>query len=367
MKLTVLQENLKQGLNKVNRAISNRPQLPVLANVLLETRNGKLYLIGTDLELGIKVEIGAKVETDGRVTVPAKILGEFVNSIPSGKVEIEAEGKTLKINSGRYKANFQTMEADEFPQFPEAGRDENMIVFRKDDLEDALHKVIYAAAKDSMRPILTGVLFELGKRGWRVAATDGFRLAIDSGRYQFGKIGDGGLDLVIPLRGVMELMRMEAETIGLEVVKDLNQVIFSGGGTVVISQLLDGSFPNYKKIIPESAETKIRIEREGLLEGVKVAQVFARENSNVLNWSVGNKGVKISSKSPETGENEVFLDAGVEGREVEIAFNGKFLLDFLQNSEADEVEIGLGESLAPGSFREVGNDKFLYIVMPINL
>ncbi len=367
MKITVLQENLKRAWSRVGRAVSTRPQLPVLANILVEAKDGKIFLTGTDLELGIRVEVGAKVEIEGKTTIPAKMFGEFISSIPSGKVELNLEKETLKVRSGRYKASFQTIEADEFPQFPIINRSGDGVVrFKKHQLEEALGRVSYAAAKDSMRPILTGVLMELGTKKWRLVATDGFRLALFEGRFEQGGARDK-LELVVPLRGVSEIGKLDGEDVGLLVLKDANQVAFWDDEAMVVSQLLDGSYPNYKKIIPDDSKIKIKIGREDLLEGVRVSQVFARDNSNVLEWRVFSGGVKITSKSPELGENEVVVEADVSGGEEEVAFNGKFLLDFLQNSKADQIEVGLGGNLAPGSFKESGRGDFLYIVMPINL
>ncbi len=366
MKLTVLQENLKQALIKVNRAISNRPQLPILANVLMEAKDGKLFLTGTDLELGIRVEVGAKVEAEGKVTVPAKVLGEFVSSIPAGKIELSLEKESLKISSGRYKASFQTIGADEYPQFPVVDLKTGVQVkVVKDVLNNGLQKVVYAAAKDSMRPILTGVLFEFEKRNCRLVATDGFRLSVH--KIKIEGVDENKIEIVIPLRGVSELGRMEGEKINLRVLSETNQVVFWDEETVVVTQLLEGNYPNYKKIIPKEFKTRVKVEREDLLEGVQVSQVFARENSNVLRWVVGDNMVKLSAESPEMGRNEVEIEAEVDGEGGEIAFNGKFLLDFLQNAQSEKIEIGLGDSLSPGSFQEFGNDKFMYIVMPINL
>ncbi len=162
-------------------------------------------------------------------------------------------------------------------------------------------------------------------------------------------------------------MKLEGDGFRLVVLKESNQVVFQGGEGILISQVLEGNYPNYRKIIPKEAKVKILISRESLAEGVGVSQVFAKNNSNILKWLIEKDGIRIKSESPELGENEVSLEARVEGEGEEIAFNGRFLLDFLQNSKAEEIEIGLGGSLAPGSFREKGNEDFLYIVMPINL
>ena len=363
MKITVLQENLKVGLARVNRAISTRPQLPILANVLIEAKQGKLFLRGTDLELGIKVEVGAKVEEEGKVTVPAKMFLEFVSSIPAGKVEMETKDGGVRVVSGRYKADFQAMEADEYPEFPVIDKQgEGVVVFQNKELNQALHKVVYAAAKDSMRPILTGILIEGKVKKWRVVATDGFRLALNEG-------AGGGKEfkVVVPHRAVMEVLKLESEEVGFRLLEETNQVVFWSEGVEVVSQVLEGSYPDYERIIPKEFKLRLVVGRESLLEGVMVAQVFARDNSNILKWKVEGDGLRIVSESPEQGKNETFVEAEVEGHSIEIAFNGKFLLDFLQSSKAEEIEIGLGDSLAPGSFKEVGNKDFLYIVMPINL
>lgn len=367
MKFVVLQENLKTALSSVLRTVSSRPQLPVLSNVLLEAKKEGLYVAGTDLEMGILVKVGGKIEENGKVTVPARMFSEFVTSLPAGKIEAELKGETLSVDSGSYHAEFQTIPADEFPSLPkfsDVSKDSLKVAFSS--FSKVSERVLYAAARDSMRPVLTGMLFEFSKKNLRLVATDGFRLS----RQEFSEF-EGTLpesSIVVPSRAVSETIKVTgAEDIRIAILKESNQIVFVIGDVLIVSQLLDGSFPDYNKIIPEGFSSEFLVSREELLEAINVSQVFARDNSSVLQWEVDSSGLSIMSESSELGKNTATVQIELTGDASSIAFNGRFLQDFLQTSSSSRIWFGMNDSLAPGAFREEGDETFLYIVMPINL
>lgn len=364
MQVSVLKENLDTALAIVLRSVANRPQLPILQNILLDGRADGMYISGTDLEIGVTVRVDAKIDVKGKVTVPAKMFGEFIGSIPAGKVELELAKESLKVESGSFKAVFQTISADEFPALIGFEGEGQGIIIEANELVNAAEKVIFSAAKDSMRPVLTGVLLEFGKTKLKMVATDGFRLAT----HEVGYGGESEMDkLIIPSRAVSEMVKFKEGEVRLKMVKENNQVVIGSGDVVLVAQLLDGNFPDYKKIIPDSFESEIVIAREELLQAVRVSQVFARDNSNVLKWEVKGNKLVMKSESPEMGSNVVEVDVKLEGEGGEITFNGRFLLDLLTTIDSDSVWFGMSGSLAPGSFREEGKSEYLYIVMPINV
>lgn len=363
MKLSVLQENLGESLASILRVVSSRPQLPVLQNVLLDARRDGLYIEGTDLEVGMSVRVDAKIEEVGKITVPARMFSEFVTSIPAGKVEMLLDKDSLRVGSGAYKAVFQTIAADEFPNIPDY-KGNGGVKFVKSDFSNALEKVLFATAKDSMRPVLTGVFFEFGKKKLKLVATDGFRLALQDLRYE----GDGlKSSVILPARAVAEVMKVSGDEVKMKLLKESNQVVFRSSDVVLVAQLLDGSFPDYKKIMPSDYETEVVFSREELLQAIKVSQVFARDNSNVIGWKVEGSVLTVKAESPEQGENTVLVEGEVKGEGGEITFNGKFLMDMLTVVSFERIWFGMGDSLAPGSFRGDGEEGFWYIVMPINI
>jgi len=377
MKFVILQESFGKNLAQVMRAVASRAQLPVLANILLEAEEGGLRLSATDLELGIVVKIPAKVEKEGRVSVPAKTLMDFVGALPPGKVEVELVKESLGIRAGGYLAKIQTIAAEEFPSLPKVGEGRGVKIGRQ-EWERAVGRVAYAAAKDSLRPVLTGVLLESRGGKMRLVATDGFRLALSSVKVE-GEWGKG--PALVPARAIQAMARVgEGEEIGLELREKTNQVIAQVGEGGVIAQLLAGNYPEYKKIIPSEFEGEVRVSREELLAALRAVQTFARDSANVVKWQVRREGIRLVAITPERGEAEAEVSGKLEGQEGEIVFNAKFVLEFLAASEAEEVALSFSGALKPGLFREVGTRPGvgadvagkdvglddLYIVMPIN-
>jgi len=363
MKYEVMQEQLVKGLGLVSRAVASRPQLPVLANVLIEAKKDGLVLSATDLEIGITTRVPAKVSVEGRVSVPARMVVDYVSSLSPGKIECFLEKEALVLVARGFRGKVQTIAAEEFPSLPAMG--EGPVAFIKhEDYVKGVESVSYAAAKDALRPVLTGVLLEWKKGRVKMVATDGFRLSVR----ELPATGEGWTKpLLVPSRAVMEVLKFEEEgELEMILYEKSSQVAFRRGGDVIVSQLLSGNYPEYGKIIPSEWESEVKMKREELLIALRSVHIFARENSNVTRWRVAGEGVELSSQSPEKGEAKAEVAGELVGEGGEIAFNAKFVLDYLQSSSAEMVSLSMSGALAPGAFRESENKEYLYIVMPIN-
>lgn len=363
MKIEILQEQLIKALGIVERAIASRAQLPVLANCLIEAKPEGIVLSATDLELGIRVKVPAKIEGEGKITVPAKMLSEFLGTVAPGKIELVLEGETLKVSAGSYSAKLQTMSAEEFPAMPEPGKESRLGELEGKELAGALGRVIFASAKDSLRPVLTGVLWEVGKSKVKLVATDGFRLGMEEIAIKGEK---DKTQLLIPARVMTELVRLgEGEKVQIGSLEASNQVYFEVGETLLVSQLIEGNFPDYQRIVPKEFTSEIVVEREELSQAVRATHIFARDNSNMVKWTVKKDVLELTSNSPEKGECRVELPIKLTGVEGEIVFNAKYVLDYLGVAQGERIRIGLGGKLAPGMWWEEGREG-KYVVMPIN-
>lgn len=364
MKIEVLQEQLVAGFNIVGRAVASRAQLPVLSHILIEAKNEGLVLSATDLEIGIKIKVSAKVVEPGVVAVPAKMFGEFLASLNPGKIELKAEGESLSLKAPGYNGKFQTISAEEFPQIPELSTEAEICTLDAKTLSTAVTQVVFASAKDSLRPVLTGVLWEFLKKKVRLVATDGFRLAVEEISVD---TKTELTSLLVPSRVVMEVVRLAGEEkIVVGHLPATNQIYFVVGETQIISQLLSGNFPDYNKILPKEFITEIKVNKDELLQAIKATHIFARDNSNMVRWQVAEDKLVLLSSSPERGECRVEVPITLTGDGIEIIFNAKYVLDFLGIVGGDTLWIGLGGKLSPGMIKDAARENGQYVVMPIN-
>ena len=368
MKAEILQEQLVAGLSKVLHVAASRAQLPILSHVLVEAVADGLVLSATDLELGMRVKLPAKTVEKGKVTLPAKMFFEFLTSLSPGKVELFLEKGSVVATSGTYRATFQTIPAEEFPALPELGVEGRVGSILYKDFCEAADRVVFASARDSLRPVLTGVLLEAGKQ-LQFVATDGFRLAIHASAISPTK----EVSLLVPSRAIAEVGKLGGD--GEVIIGHLetsHQVIFQLGDALVVSQLLDGVFPDYGKILPKDFSTTLVVSRDELAQAVSAGYVFARDNSNMLRWEVSEGAIAVSAAAPERGECRVSVPAAVEGEGGEIVFNAKFLQDYLSIDTSERVWFGMNGGTTAGMFMQAdekgkprGQSK--YVVMPINV
>ncbi len=375
MKVSCLQENLAKGLAIVGRAVATRSTLPVLGNILLATDNGRLKLAATNLEIGITHWIGAKVETDGAITVPARQLTDYVNSLPPDRIDIElnVRTQTLHLKCARYDANIKGVDASEFPIIPTIG-DGKKITVEPDVLREMIEQATFAAATDDSRPVLTGVFAKFDQNTVTLAAADGFRLSVR--KAVLSSTLDAPLNVIIPAKALTEVSRItgdQEEPIQISITDNRSQILFHLASTDVVSQLIDGNFPDYNQIVPKSFATRTVMNTSELQSAVRAAAVFAREASNIVRLNIaptsemGAGKVVIAATSAETGDNVGEIDAQVNGDPIEIAFNARFLGDVLNVLHAPQVMLETMNAGSPGVIKPVGRDDFIHVVMPMHL
>lgn len=376
MKLTVLQENLIKGLNTASRFVATRPQLPILNNVLLITDKGRLKISATNLETGVNLWLGANVEKEGQLAVPARILTEFVTSLPTDKVNLEVKESQLFLNCGSFKASFNGLPPAEFPQIPTLkGRAE--IKFEGEALAEVINQVAFAAAADETRPVLSGVLLTVKNNRLTLVATDGYRLSVKTfkkaGKKKpaWNKIKEFKKGLVVPARTLTEVARAindaENKECQLSVTPQANQAIFALPEAEIVSRLLEGSFPDWEKILPEESTTKLTLDLEPVLRAVRMAAVFARESANIVRFEAAKDTLKVAANTAQVGQNVSTLEAETEGKQVKIAFNSRYLLDFLNALGKDRFCLKLNGALNPGVFTPVKDSSFLHLIMPVRV
>lgn len=363
-----MQENLARGLSVVSRAVSSRSSLPVLANVLLKTEDAGLKLTATNLEIGITYWVPGKIDEDGATTVPAKLLTDLVNSLPSGdKVELEvAAGDTLHLKSGRFQTHIKGIDADEFPAIQTAG-DRPTTRIAQNVLRRALSEVAFAAASDEARPILTGVLARFEGDQLTLAAADNYRIAVKT-----VPILDAvpETSVVIPARALNELARVLADVddpVDVVLAGARNQVLFHLDGIDLVSRLIDGQFPNYQQVMPQSHATRAVLDREELLRAVRPAALIAHESANIVKLQIGGEGetgITVSANA-EVGDHVGQVEAEVEGDATTIAFNARYLADVLTNVSAEQFALELNGPLSPGVFKPIGDERYVHVVMPV--
>lgn len=373
MKVSCLQENLAKGLGIVGRAVTTRSSLPVLANVLLETDKNRLKLAATNLEVVITCWIGAKVEEEGAITIPARTLTDLVSNFPQEQVNLNLNktSQTLHVTCGRTEANIKGIDAQEFPLIPEPDQ-ENRIRIEPPVLKQMISQVAFAAASDDSRPMLTGVSTTFDGNQVIMAATDGFRLSLRSAQIA-GQVAEP-LRAIIPARALNDVARIisdDLEAVYISFPQGRNQIIFDMDNVVLVSQLIDGNYPDYKPIIPRRHTTRSVLGTAEFRKACRTADIFAREASNTARVAIDPGGdmapayATITATSVETGNNEAQIDASVEGQPIEIAFNVKYMADVLNVIDTPQVALETTGPLDPGVIKPVGDTDFIHIIMPM--
>ncbi|MEN6479053.1 MAG: DNA polymerase III subunit beta [Anaerolineales bacterium] len=374
MKVSCLQENLARGLAVVGRAVASRSTLPVLGNIMLATDASRLKLSATNLEIGINCWVGAKVEKEGAITVPARLLSDFVNSLPAERIDMEliARTQTLNLKCGRFEANIRGIDAQDFPAVGIPAED-GRIICGADDLRTMIDRVAFAAATDESRPVLTGVLAELTGDRITFAAADSYRLSVASAPLRQGP--PNPVSIIIPARALQELRRISAEgdTIEMRIAANHSQVFFHFDDIDLVSQLVEGTFPTYRQIIPTVANTKAIVNTAEFLQAARMAAIFARDSANIARVNIvpGGNGTEsqmiISAMSAEQGDNVSALEIQVEGAPIEIAFNARYLVDALSVITSAQVQFETRDPSSPGVLRPVGDPDFVHIIMPMHI
>lgn len=364
MIVSILQENLLKALTRTSRILTSKAPLPVLQNALLVATSGQLRVTTTNLETTERVVVGAKTDKEGGLCVPARLLTELVMTLPVETVHLALKEGSLVVESTGVSATIPGMPASEFPptSLPEKGRGGDLA---KRELVAAASRVLFAAATDEGRPILTGVKVQKTDSGILLVATDGYRLSVQRVNLALAQ----ALNLIIPARALSEVVKVadeekEAETLSFFHSEE-GQLVFRIGDTDLVTRVIDGEYPNYEKIIPRAHTTRARLDRGALLRAVRSAAIFARDNANIVRMAIDKGKLVVSAATAQAGENNVEVDAQVEGEGGEIAFNSRFLLEFLANFTESELLFEMTGSLNPGLFRPVKDDSFFHVIMPI--
>lgn len=387
MRISCLQENLSKGLSLAGRANASRTTLPVLENILIEATEGQVRLVCTNLDVSINVWINATVEDSGAITVPVRLLADFVTYLPQGEtVELthDVKSRQVVVQCGRYTASFNTIEANEFPEIPQAIQDDaDMHQLSSPGLRSMIDQTVFAAAVGEERPNLAGVQMHFQDGRLTLAATDGFRLSVRSAALDL--LSEEEVKVLVPARALGEMTRILAESdrgqpVQMAVAPTSNQILFQIPGlpnergsfikVLLICQLIDARFPDYHRIIPTEHEARIVASTEHLLQATRASFLFTKENNSIVSATMNgdDNSIAISSESAERGGSENNIEAAIEGESLQISFNGQYLIDALSHLNSEEVVMELTQPSRPCKLRPVGQDEdeFLQIIMPMS-
>lgn len=375
MKATVQQQQLAHGVSTVSRAVTSRSTLAVLSNILIKTDNGRLRLSATNLELGISAWIGAKVEEEGAITVPSRTFVDLVSNLPNEEVTLTVDERTqsLNVKCGTLNTDIKGISADEFPPMPSPDLDD-AIAMNVENFKEQIQQVVFAAATDDARPNLTGVQMMFEANTLEMAATDGYRISI--AKTEMAQKVDQDFKALVPARALSELSRIASdgdEALMVAFPSGRGQVIFHMKDIELVSQLIEGAFPNYAAIIPPSFKTHTVLSTAQLLKACKQTEIIAREGSYIANFDIqpevdGEKRsvLEISAHSEQTGSSEVVVDASIDGVPLLISFNIKLFREALEVIKSPNVIFETNAAHTLGMLHGVGDEKFVHIIMPIN-
>lgn len=374
MKASVSQQQLAHGLSTVSRAVSPRSTLPVLANVLVATDEGRLRLSATNLELGISCWIGAQIQEEGSITVPARTFADLINALPNDNVTLtlNARTQTLNVRCGSSVTDIKGIDAQEFPPMPAPDLSEG-VDLNVSDFKEMIQQVAFSASTDEARPILQGVLVNVNGSEISLAATDGFRISVR--KALLANPANHAMTAIIPARALNELARIASdgnENVTMILPPGRGQVLFHLKDAELVSQLIDGNYPDFKVIIPRGFKTHTIISTAAFLKACKQAEIIARESNNVIRMNISSRAdapglIEISAQSEETGSSEISVDATVDGPNLVIAFNVRFLREVLDVIHSPNVTLETNANNTPGMIKPVGNDDYVHVIMPMHL
>lgn len=380
MKLTCTQENFKKAIYSTERVVGKQITLPILENVLLQTDHGMLKISATNLEIGVFLKIGAKIEEEGMITVPARLLSNFVNNLPAeSAVSLSVTDQTLYIESGSSKAQIKGLQAQDFPIIPEM-EGEFLFSLPAQEMRDAIPRLATCVSLDSTRPELTGMNMVLQKNEVRIAATDSFRLAEavinmqKANEQNYNIFIDKTNSIIVPLNTFLEVFRVIGnETQEIEISIEESQIFFQVDNVRIVSRLINGKYPEYSQIIPKQFATRVLLEKDSALRAVKIAGIFTNSKTGEVKFTMDAKKneVVIQSKAEEVGENKTILGAQIEGPSQDAVFNPRYMTDGLQAVATPQFVLLMNSGASATVIRMVEGEKndeistFTYIIMPI--
>jgi DNA polymerase III subunit beta len=363
LRITCTKDELAQALGVVSRALSTRTSVQILSGVLLEARGGELRLAATDMELSLRASVSAQIEGDGAIVLPGKTLVDIARLLPGDEVTIEHRPteSVVHVTAGSASYTLNTYNPEDFPRLPELDAVSTFSVERESLLE-TIQRVARAASRDESRPVLTGVLVQFGAGKLVMAATDSYRLAVKETSFN-GTVPD--LEAIVPSRALQELTRIAGSGDEVEIGVQENQVLFSTDGVWLTTRRIDGQFPNYRQLLPESFEHELTLPRGELLDVIRRASVMI-QRATPLQLRFAEGELTVVARTHEVGESRESLPVGYTGDPLEIGFNADFLRDGLELLDSDDVRVKLISPLRPAVIQGEGDD-FTYLVMPIRL
>jgi DNA polymerase-3 subunit beta len=363
MKFSVSKEKLLTGLQTVQNVVSTRTTLPILSNVLLQAEEGQLRLTTTDLDVGVSGKVDAQVEKPGATTLPARRLATIVRELPTSEIQIDIDAKNVaSIRCGQSFFKIMGLPEEEFPPLPKFD-DAKVFTLSQKDLRDALKKTSYAISTDETRYVLNGILFSFKENKLTMVATDGRRLALVDLELEFPRSQEA--DVIVPSKCVTELARLVGDDGEVKMTVGENQVAFEANGTLLVSKLIEGNYPNYRQVIPGEAKERVTLERELFHNAVHRVSLLSSEKSNSVKLVFSKNNIEIASNTPDVGEARESLAVAYKGRDFSIAFNPEFLMAPLRNLPNEEVYLDLIDEMSPGVIKI--QSPFLYVLMPMRI
>lgn len=371
MKLVCLQENLRSALILAERIIGKNITLPILNNILLKTEKGFLKISSTNLELGLNIWVPAKVEKEGEVTVRAKLFVDYINNLPNSKVNIEAKDNKINIKCDSFKALFLGIETKEFPIIPAIKERSKFLEIKSSVLKEAVEQVINTVSFSDNRIDLTGVFFNVKKSIIKVVATDTVRLAEKTIKEIINnKLADEKTEtkFILPHRSAQELLRNIENKEKVRIYLNEGQVFFETEDTTMVSRLIEGEYVDYEQIIPKSFKVKLHLNKKDFLDAIKITSLFSSKINDIkLKTDKKSGKIEISAKDFELGETKSDIEGRIEGEDVEIAFNHRYLTDGLNNLKDEEIIFELNDETHPGFLKAKKYEDYFYIIMPLKI
>lgn len=374
MKFTTLVNPFKKAVNLAEKNTGKNLTLPILSNILLKTNKNKLYILATDLEIGVELAVDGKVEKEGTFVIPAKTFSVFLNNLPEGKIRIEQNNNVLSVKSGKYNSVFQGISPDEFPIIPET-KTEKFIEIEKNKLKESLEQIIPSVGYTLPKPELNGALIKIENNALKIVGTDSFRLAEKTISPENIKTNiKTSQELIIPLRTAQDVLRIsqedfEEDTSMVKISPELNQIQFSFNSVRVISRIINAEYPKYSSIIPSTFQNQVIFNKQELIEAIKIVGLFSGKINDIkFNFLPNKKEVIIEAEDPSLGRsNTSLIPKNITGESLKISFNYHFLLDGLNSIKEEEIFIGLNKDINPVVIRGNNDNTFLYILMPIKV
>jgi DNA polymerase III subunit beta len=359
MKLQVTQENLAKALNSVARIANSRNTLPILSNVLLKTENNRLSIAATNLDIAITHFIGSKIEQNGSITVPARLMQDFISNLPDSVINLELSDNKLKITTDKYQSTINGIAAEDFPVMP-AIKGGSLWKMDAHEFKKTLQQVVLAASNDDSRPVLTGVYFHTAGGNVVAVATDSYRLA----ERKISKSKEN-ITFLVPATAANDLLRIISDTDKeVAVTHDEQQVLFQVGDITLVARLLEGNYPDYRKLIPAKFSTVASLKKADFSNIAKVSSLFARESAGSITLKVEDNKVSINAVASQLGENTATADAEVTGGG-EVTLNSRYLIDALNSFSAEEIELCFNGKLEPCILRSAQEPNYLHLIMPL--